>query len=94
MNIWKIEYRAPICGGNREHIVKTPTLLNAVADFNLHKGGFDTPLRITRLAIGDYPETWTMQGRYDVPRQVNEDQSHKWGLVWKATPELQALVDE
>ena len=67
MNIWKIEYREPILGGNREHVVKTPTLMNAVADFNLHKGGFDTPLRITRLAIGDYPETWTMQGRYDVP---------------------------
>ena len=61
MNIWKIEYREPILGGNREHVVKTPTLMNAVADFNLHKGGFDTPLRITRLAIGDYPETWTMQ---------------------------------
>ena len=72
MNIWKIEYREPINGGNREHVVKTPTLMNAVADFNLHKGGFDTPLRVERFdTFGNHSDTWTMDGRYSVPRAKN-----------------------
>ena len=69
-DIWKIEYREPILGGNRTWTVKTGNLLNAVADFNLHLGGFDTPLRITRLALGELSQTWTMDGRYSVPREV------------------------
>ena len=67
-DIWKIEYR--VKGFRRTWTVKTGNLFNAVADFNLHMGGFDTPLRITRLALGELSQTWTMDGRYGIPKEV------------------------
>ena len=69
-----IYYREPICGGNRQSFHKTSTMLQAVAEFNTLEttSGFDTPLRIERFDIfGNHTDTWTMDGRYDVPRVKN-----------------------
>ena len=74
MGCFKIFYREPILGGNRQSIHKTSTMLNAVAEFNTleRTSGFDTPLRIERYDIfGNHSDTWTMDGRYDVPRAKN-----------------------
>ena len=73
MGGWNISYREPICGGNRMAFLKEATLLQAVAVFNTleRTSGFDTPLRIERLDIfGNHTDTWTMDGRYDVPRHT------------------------
>ncbi len=79
MGCFIIQYREPICGGNRQAIHKTRTMLNAVAEFNalertsLSPEGlpFDTPLRIERIdTFGNHTDTWTMDGRYDVPRHT------------------------
>ena len=69
-----IYYREPICGGNRQSFHKTSTMLQAVAELNTLEttSGFDTPLRIERHDIfGNHTDTWTMDGRYDVPRAKN-----------------------
>ena len=74
MGCFKIYYREPICGGNRLAIHKTSTMLQAVAEFNCLEStsGFDTPLRIERFdTFGNHTDTWTMDGRYDVPRAKN-----------------------
>ena len=69
--VFEIQYREPNLGGNRTFLAKTKTLMDAVASFNLHKGGFDTPLRVTRINIDGYKtDVWTMDGRYSVPRTV------------------------
>jgi len=73
MGGFEIQYREPICGGNRRAFHKTDTMLNAVAEFNVieRTSGFDTPLRITRMDIfGNKTHVWTMDGRYSVPRLI------------------------
>ena len=78
MGGFEIQYREPICGGNRRSFHKTDTMLNAVAEFNtlehtsMSEGKpFTTPLRITRMDIfGNKTHVWTLDGRYDVPRLV------------------------
>ena len=71
MGCFKIYYREPHCGGNRMFLsAHTATMMDAVAEFNLLKGGFDTPLRIERYdTFGNHSHTWTMDARYAVPRQ-------------------------
>ena len=74
-----IYYREPILGGNRQSFHKTSTMLNAVAEFNtlehtsMSEGKpFETPLRIERFdTFGNHTHTWTMDGRYSVPRDKN-----------------------
>ena len=73
MGGFNIQYRDPHCGGNRASFHKTDTMLNAVAEFNTleRTSGFDTPLRIERMDIfGNKTHTWTMDGRYSVPRLI------------------------
>jgi hypothetical protein len=77
---FKISYREPICGGNRQSIHKTRTMLSAVAEFNcleatsissIDGAHFDTPLRIERFnTTGVHTDTWIMDGRYAIPRQL------------------------
>ena len=71
MGGFKIQYREPHCGGNRVFLsCRTATVMDAVAEFNLIKGGFDTPLRIERFdTFGNLTDTFTMDGRYGVPRR-------------------------
>ena len=46
---FKIYYRDPDTTGNRIFLsARTKTVMDAVAEFNLIKSGFDTPLRIER----------------------------------------------
>ena len=79
MGGFRIYYREPILGGNRQSFHKTSTMLNAVAEFNtlehtsMSEGKpFETPLRIERHDIfGNHTHTWTMDGRYSVPRDKN-----------------------
>ena len=74
MGGFKIYYREPHCGGNRQSFHKTSTMLQAVAEFNTLEttSGFDTPLRIERYdTFGNHTDTWTMDARYDVPRAKN-----------------------
>ena len=68
---FKIFYREPELGGNRIFLsTRTATVMDAVAEFNLIKGGFDTPLRIERFdTFGNLTDTFTMDGRYGVPRK-------------------------
>ena len=68
---FKIYYRDPVSTGNRLFLsTRTATLMDAVAEFNLIKGGFDTPLRIERFdTFGNLTDTFTMDGRYGVPRK-------------------------
>ena len=68
---FEIFYREPICGGNRMFLsTRTATVMDAVAEFNLIKGGFDTPLRVVRYNFdGELTDTFTMDGRYGVPRK-------------------------
>ena len=70
---FKIQSREPICGGNRLFLsARTATVMDAVAEFNLIKGGFDTPLRIERFDVfGNLTHTFTMDARYGVPRDSN-----------------------
>ena len=69
--MFKVSYREPHCGGNRIYQVKVGTLMDAVASFNLHKGGFDTPLSVERIDIsGEMTHRWNLDGRYSVPRLV------------------------
>jgi hypothetical protein len=76
---FKISYREPILGGNRQAIHKTRTMMGAVNEFNtlertsLSPEGlpFDTPLRIERINTrGFHTDTWTMDGRYATPRHM------------------------
>ena len=66
---FKIYYRDPDTTGNRLFLsTETATLMDAVAEFNLIKGGFDTPLRVERYNTeGKLTDVFTMDGRYDVP---------------------------
>ena len=68
---FKIYYRDPDTTGNRLFLsTRTATVMDAVAEFNLIKGGFDTPLRIERFDVfGNLTDTFTMDGRYGVPRR-------------------------
>ena len=71
MGCFKIQYREPICGGNRLAIHKTRTVLGAVAEFNTleRTSGFDTPMRVERIdTFGNHTDTWLLDGRYDIPR--------------------------
>ena len=80
MGCFKIFYREPHCGGNRQSIHKTRTMLSAVAEFNTNErtsvsspdgAAFDTPLRIERIdTFGNRTHVWTMDGRYDSPRLI------------------------
>ena len=70
---WRIEYREPILGGNRAAFHKVATLSQAVAEFNTleRTSGFDTPMRITRVAVnGEWTHVYTQDGRYSTPRLV------------------------
>ena len=71
MGGFKIQYREPHCGGNRVFLsTRTATVMDAVAEFNLIKGGFDTPLRIERYnTYGKLTDVFNMDGRYGVPRR-------------------------
>ena len=71
MGGFKIQYREPICGGNRVFLsTRTATVMDAVAEFNLIKGGFDTPLRVERYNFdGKLTDVFNMDGRYGVPRR-------------------------
>ena len=69
--MFKVFYREPHCGGNRIYQAKVGTLMDAVASFNLHVGGFDTPLSVERIDIsGDMTHRWNLDGRYGTPRLV------------------------
>ena len=69
--MFKVSYREPHSGGNRLYQVKVGTLMDAVASFNLHVGGFDTPLSVERIDIsGEMTHRWNLDGRYSVPRLV------------------------
>ena len=71
MGMFKVFYREPNCGGNRLYQVKVGTLMDAVASFNLHMGGFDTPLSVERIDMsGEMSHRWNLDGRYAVPRLV------------------------
>jgi hypothetical protein len=51
--------------------------MDAVAEFNLLKGGFDTPLTVERYGIeGKLTHRWNMDGRYGVPRCTVETNHH------------------
>ena len=78
---FKIYYRDPISTGNRLFLsAHTATLMDAVAEFNLIKGGFDTPLRVERYNFdGKLTDVFTMDGRYDVPRR--KDDAYSLDLV-------------
>ena len=67
-----------ILGGARTFIsASTATLMDAVAEFNLIKGGFDTPLTVERYGIeGNLTHRWNMDGRYGTPRCVVETDRH------------------
>ena len=67
---FKVLYREPELGGARIFIsASTATLMDAVAEFNLLKGGFNTPLTVERFGIdGIRTHRWNMDGRYGVPR--------------------------
>ena len=71
-----ISYRNEL-GGNREFVVSRrnssnteTTLMDAIAEFNVACGGFDTPLGIWMEQDGVKVYRWTMDGRYSVPRLV------------------------
>ena len=69
--MFKVSYREPHSGGNRLYQVKVGTLMDAVASFNLHVGGVDTPLSVERIDIsGEMTHRWNLDGRYSVPRLV------------------------
>jgi hypothetical protein len=78
---FKIYYRDPVSTGNRLFLsTRTATLMDAVAEFNLIKGGFDTPLRVERYNFdGKLTDVFTMDGRYDVPRR--KDDAYSLDLV-------------
>ena len=75
---FKIQYREPLAGGNRVFLsCRTATVMDAVAEFNLIKGGFDTPLTVERFGIeGNLTHRWNMDGRYGVPRCTVETNHH------------------
>ena len=78
---FKIYYRDPVSTGNRLFLsTRTATLMDAVAEFNLIKGGFDTPLRVGRYNFdGKLTDVFNMDGRYDVPRR--KDDAYSLDLV-------------
>ena len=69
---WTIEYRN-IAGSPRKTVVYASTLMTALALFNGNEktSGFDTPLRMTYgYAVNGQTYTFTLDGRYDVPRRI------------------------
>jgi len=79
-NTFVINFRN-IAGSQRETCVYDDTLMGAVGQFNANPktSGFDTPLRVQAFkgevhwpmtGNATHLGTFTMQGRYDVPRQV------------------------
>ena len=78
---FKIYFRDPISTGNRLFLsTRTATVMDAVAEFNLIKGGFDTPLRVERYNFdGKLTDVFNMDGRYDVPRR--KDDAYSLDLV-------------
>jgi len=78
---FKIYYRDPVSTGNRLFLsTRTATVMDAVAEFNLIKGGFDTPLRVERYNFeGKLTDVFNMDGRYDVPRR--KDDAYSLDLV-------------
>jgi hypothetical protein len=69
--MWKVHYREPLLGGNRVYQAKVGTLMDAVASFNLHKGGFDTPLSVERIDMsGEMTHRFNLDSRYGTPRLV------------------------
>ena len=78
MGMFKVSYREPNCGGNRLYQVKVGTLMDAVASFNLHMGGFDTPLSVEHIDMtGEMTHRWNLDGRYAVPRLVGGTSSDR-----------------
>ena len=71
---FKIYYRDPLTTGNRLFLsTRTATVMDAVAEFNLIKGGFDTPLRVERYNFdGKLTDVFNMDGRYAVPRRKDD----------------------
>ena len=71
---FKIYYRDPDTTGNRIFLsARTKTVMDAVAEFNLIKSGFDTPLRIERYnTYGKLTDVFNMDGRYGVPRRKDD----------------------
>ena len=76
-NRWRLQYREPICGGNRAVEVYGDTLMDALTIFNNtdKTSGFDTPIRATLLCNHDGCTShenfvFTLQGRYGIPRRV------------------------
>ena len=68
---WRIHYTKD--GSSAVSFLVERTLLGAVAVFNMlgRTTGFDTDLTIERVGtFGDVTNTWTMDGRYGVPKAV------------------------
>jgi len=68
---WRIHYTKD--GSSAVSFLTEATLLGAVAVFNTldRTSGFDTDLTIERVGtFGDVTNTWTMDGRYGVPKAV------------------------
>jgi len=69
---WTIQYRN-IAGSPRETKVYEDTLMGALAVFNAQgeTSGFDTPLRMTAsYGVNGQSYTFTLDGRYAVPRRI------------------------
>ena len=70
---WTLQYREPLCGGNRISVIHESKLMDALAIFNTQEStsGFDTPIRATySYGVNGQSYTFTLQGRYDVPRRI------------------------
>ena len=69
---WRIHYTKD--GSSDVAFLVERTLLDAVAVFNTlgRTSGFDTDLNIERVGTyGDVTNTWVMEGRYGVPKEVS-----------------------
>ena len=69
---WRIHYTKN--GSSDVAFLVERTLLDAVAVFNTlgRTSGFDTDLTIERVGTyGDVTNTWVMEGRYGVPKEVS-----------------------
>ena len=69
---WRIHYTKD--GSSDVAFLVERTLLDAVAVFNTlgRTSGFDTDLTIERVGTyGDVSNTWVMEGRYGVPKEVS-----------------------
>lgn len=69
---WTLEYRN-VAGSNRSVKIYERKLMDALTVFNTQKetSGFDTPIRATYCyGVNGRSYVFSLQGRYDVPRQV------------------------